>query len=36
MIDAEQVAIYRHEGEGKVIEATFHSDDTTRFDAFFS
>jgi ketosteroid isomerase-like protein len=36
VIDAEQVAVYRHDAEGKVIEASFYSDDTTRFDAFFS
>jgi uncharacterized protein len=35
-MDAEQVAIYRADAEGKVTEATFYSDDTTLFDAFFS
>src|SRR3954470_15715168 len=35
-IDAEQVAIYRADAAGKVTEASFYSDDTTEFDAFFS
>jgi len=35
-IDAEQVAIYRADAEGKVTEATFYSDDTTQFDTFFA
>ena len=34
-MDAEQVAIYRADAEGRVTEATFYSDDTSQFDAFF-
>ena len=35
-IDAKQVAVYRHDGDGKVTEATFYGDDTSQFDAFWS
>ena len=36
VLDAEQVAIYRADGDGRVTEGTFYSDDTTQFDGFFS
>ena len=35
-IDAEQVAVYRADADGMVTEATFYSDDTASFDAFFA
>ena len=35
-IDATQVAVYRSDAEGRVTDATFYSDDTSQFDAFFS
>ena len=35
-IDAKQVAVYRHDADGKVTDAAFYGDDTTQFDAFFS
>jgi uncharacterized protein len=36
VIDAEQVAVYRADSDGKITEATFYADDTTRFDGFWS
>ena len=35
-IDSKQVAVYRSAPDGKVTEATFYSDDTSQFDAFYS